>query len=1283
MKIKCGDSYKVAKDNIDGLKKQLDDLFKQVSATKNPAKDVLNILQKVIDLQELEALTITERDGAKIEGLEQRRKEAERDLAEMKKEFLGSVEMFKHAVSKRSTDTLRSDKATSTALNELKNYLATKLKQPGEQGAIANQVMQIVTLQIEAMKLKIRLSGKYKTQAQIDATTSKLEYKNDILSDLKEEREERKENIKKIDKLIAELEKEILDLNTELSALKQTLDKLNGQAKEFDGKRTEVMDKIAKVRDELISRILTLQFEFMEAVITANGQKDADDFVLADLQKELGKEQDRALYLDTENKGLRRKLFAQGEECKDMMDMYINAEAELEAQVNEISDPTSKIAIQVILLSSEIDQIMKKMKASSSNDDLKRIRDEKLKDLTAKKEELQKSGTSPEKILKVISQMEEIWKLQREKPDNLNQISNLQKVLLKLITELDDKLTAKPTLKIMALQYDVTWISEMLKTVNKQAEMQKIDLQKALDDVKHTLNEKKKELAAASGDTSQLRKDIDVLNKEVLKLKKEKESAEKTAQQKIKDLEGNLKQSNKALENANKSLKDKDATLAQQLEKISKLFDEAKTLKQQVQEKESLVNARIAELERSLKKKEEENSKIRDENEKLKKKCVDTHECPELQKKYKEMQAQYNDTIAKLNSDILQKVFFITSLIEEVKYLDKQIEHGSPELREELDEKKRELEEAKQQLKDQGSMAVKTLEVLELLAEIGKLQENPAVDNSGKIQKLDAKLNDLLTELQKSGEKGLGLTLKIISIKESMSSLKQAQVKMQEEYKREINGLKKQIEDKEKEILLLKANCGQITTQLQKRIKQLEKEAEESKQKMKKLQQESSDKIAALEKQINTKNQQLANTEDKLQETNAENAALIKKLNGLNDNIQKITEEKNNALQKAKEEIDGLNDKVKRLENTLAKQNLNLKEKDDTISALKEERDNMQTELENAKKENKELETELKTKDQQLAKADSKLKEKNDENQALIHKQEKLEKDLKKITEEKNTLQNKLQKEISDLENTLETQEQELAKKERKLKEKDKEVAELKKENVDIKKEIKQEKDKYNNAINENENLKEKLNKAEKKVEELEKEKEEKEELPKEEWPGFDANTAHRRLILSQNQKEARTSLLARPVPNNPERYDTAIAVLAKDGYDSGKHYWEIGVVGRNCYVLGVTKSSSQRKGILTYGPSAGYWVILQKRDGALVALADRQVQIDPRGTPSAIGVQVDFKNKLVIFYNAARKQEIYRFTGSELQGKVYPYVETCSDSNINDPPLILKQVKSTDWLKP
>uniref|UniRef100_A0A8C1Q437 Si:ch211-14a17.10 n=1 Tax=Cyprinus carpio TaxID=7962 RepID=A0A8C1Q437_CYPCA len=959
---------------------------------------------------------------------------------------------------------------------ELKNYLENQLKQPGEKGGIADQVLQIVILQIKAMELKMSISGKLKTQAQMDGeflitAAYPFSFFRFVFTD----------------KLLTALEKEILDLNNELSALKLTSVQLDEQTKEFDGKRIEIMDKTAKFKgkDEIISRILKLQFEFMEALIMAQGQMKADELKINELQKELGKEQDRALYLDADNK----------------------------SKINILS------SLQITLLGFEINQIMKQIKASSSNDVLKRIRDEKLKELTVKKEELQKSDPSSEKILKVISQMEEIWKLQSEDPDNLNKISseyiNYQYYYYFLFVSV---------LKIIALQSDVTWIKEMLKTVTAQAEIQKAELQKALDDVKRLLNEKNKELAAGTGDE----KDIAALKKEVLTLQNQKDTIEKNTMQKIKDLQDKLKQSNGALDDANKQLKEKNATLSKQITNINNLLDEVRTLKQQVQGKESQVNARIADLERSLTMKKEENAKILAENEKLRKDCVGTAECPEFQKKYNEMQAEYNDTISKLNNDILKKAYIIKILMDEVQYLDQQTAQGSPG--------------------NEGvcplfriahyctltQCFVTALEVLELLTNIGKLQENPTEDNSEKIQ-LEAQLNGLLAELQNSGEKGLGLALKIMSIKESMSKLKQAQAQMQENYAKEINGLKNQIENKEKEILLLRGNC------------------------------ELSDKLtfcyqilschfffSALQKQIKSKDQQLANTEDQLEKINAKNAAL------------------------------SLKEKLQKQEKALTEKDLYLKEKNEVIAALEKQQESTKGELEQVKNKNKELETELKTKDQQLVKTEAKIKEINAENQ-----------DLAKCNQ-------------------------------------------TKKMSVFV---------------------------------------------PTSDWPRFDANTAHRRLVLSQNEKEVHTSLFPKPVPDNPERYDTAIAALGKEGFDSGKHYWEIGVTGSNCYVVGAAKESAQRKGILKYGPSAGYWVIQRNRDTKLFANADRRINLNVQA-PSVIGILLDFKNNKVNFYNADTKLEIFSFTGSELQGKIYPYVETCSDTTLNEPPLILKKPTSTDWLK-
>ncbi|XP_051556208.1 putative leucine-rich repeat-containing protein DDB_G0290503 isoform X2 [Myxocyprinus asiaticus] len=1236
IKIKCKDTYKLAQDNIDDLKNQLDDLFKQLGTSTSPAKDVLDIFQKIIDLKELEVKVYTEKDSTKITRLEKHQKDVEKDLEEMKTQLKRNVDIFKHAGSEIA-QALESNKATSSPLTDLKNYLEFKIKQPGEQGGILNEVLQIVALQIKAMEILAHESDKYTTQAQIEGTTSRLEHKNSVLSNLKEEREQARVGIEKINKQITATEKEIMDLNAILSALKQTLVQLNGQTKEYDMKSKEIMSKIDKLKgkDELISRILRLQFEFIEALTTANAQIKALEFQITDLQKQLEKELERSSYLQANNRYLSIQLADRKEECEDMMNTYIHTEAELKNQINELSGSNSKKVLQIIVLGFEIDKITKQIEASSSNNDyLKRALDDKLKDLKVKKEELKKSDANSEKTLQVISQIENIWKLQSDDPNNLNQIMDLQKNLLDLITKLNDNNPAKLMLKFMALQSDVTWIRQMLKTVSDQAELQKIELQKKLSNKEDMLREKNKELAAATSDVSQLQTEIAVLKKELSALKMQIDKVQETAKQNIKDLEEQLKKSNQAFNDATKELNEKDAKIASQLMKINNLIDEIRVMKQQIQENEALVNARIAQLHDNLMKKEEENAKIRDENRKLKQDLIETSKCTELQQKYDNMKAEYNNTVSKLSSNILQKVFIIKTLIDEVEALDKQISTGesnSEELRKELEKKKQELEEANKKLKAEGSVSAKILDVFKLLTEIWKLQDDPTEKNLAKILILEVELNNLLTELKNSGEQGLELTLKMISIKESMARLKKAQVKMQEEYALEINGLKKEIGKKQNEILVLKANCEQ-SAQLQEKIKQLEKEAIEIKQKLTKLQQESDSTIESLEKQLKLKNKQLANTQDELQETNAENAALIKKLNDLSDDLKKITEEKNQSLNKAQEKIS-------------------------------------------------ELETQLKTKDQQLVNKEAQLKEKNDENNALINKQNKLNEDLKKITEEKNNLQEKTQKEISDLKEKFEKQKQELANQDRKLKEKDEAISALEKESDKTKAELEKEKNKYKDVINENKKLDQQVKEATEKVKILEEQIKQINETPKTDWPRLDQNTAHRRLILSQDDREARTSVLPQNVPNNPERYDIAIAALGKNGYDSGKQYWEIRVAGRNCYVVGVAKESAQRKGILTYGPRAGYWVLLRRRDGQHIAIADNPVVLNLPDT-SVIGVLVDFNRKVITFYDAERRQVIYKFSGNEFQGKLHPFIETCSDSNINDPPLIFKEVQSTKWLQ-
>ncbi|KAA0719510.1 Zinc-binding protein A33 [Triplophysa tibetana] len=838
---------------------------------------------------------------------------------------------------------------------------------------------------------------------------------------------------------------------------------------------------------------------------------------------------------------------------------------------------------------------------SASKQTLLQLKDQN-KDANARKKEIMDS-IAKLKGMDELNLRKQLFDRTQECTDMMEMYINLQKILLNLIAEIDDNDPTKPMLKIMALQSDVTWIIEMLKTVNDQIEKKKTDLQRKLKNTENLLNEKIKELEAGTSNSGQL------------------------------DLEEQLKQHAKELNDAAKELKEKDTKIAQQFLKINTLLDEMKDIKQQMQESEARVNARIAVyisivlfyklpqynnilafslgLQDNLMKKEEENARIQEENKKLKRDLKKTAECPELKEQYEskfcanlsvqthntgsvvkedswclfltEMQVKYNETVSELNSTVLQKVFIIKNLIDEVEYLDKKL-----------------IEEPSDS---------EALTVLQLLTELWKRQENPTEENLAKISK--------------------------------------------------------------------------------ERIKQLEKEATESRNKAIKLQEEAKKKITSIQEQLTTKSKQLANAENKLQETSAKTADLskkisydinhlflkiqqllqnkffvsVKRLNNLNEDLKKVTEQKKDLLKKAQDEISELKKLSEDQRKAIIKQDVKLREKDKTISTVQRERGRVKNELEKQKKKSNELETQLKTNEQQLANTEGVLKKTKDENDALVLKQDELKDDLKILTDKKNNLQ-------EHVFSLALRREEDLVEKERKLKQKDEDLSTLQKECNNSKTELEKEKNKYDKK----EKPKPGKSMFFQSGSDLQKKKDHsatvrpvKTEIflcvpTVSEWPRLDRKTAHRRLVLSEDEREARTALEPQPVPNNPERYDTAIAALGRDGFDGGRHYWEVEVAGRNCYVVGVARASAQRKGLIHYSPKGGYWVILKKRDGRHVALADTPVLLKIAET-TKIGVLVDFNSQIITFYDADKKRSVSQFTGIEFLETVYPYIESCSDS--------------------
>ncbi|XP_032355311.1 nuclear factor 7, brain isoform X2 [Etheostoma spectabile] len=179
----------------------------------------------------------------------------------------------------------------------------------------------------------------------------------------------------------------------------------------------------------------------------------------------------------------------------------------------------------------------------------------------------------------------------------------------------------------------------------------------------------------------------------------------------------------------------------------------------------------------------------------------------------------------------------------------------------------------------------------------------------------------------------------------------------------------------------------------------------------------------------------------------------------------------------------------------------------------------------------------------------------------------------------------------------------------------------------------------------------------------------------------LDCNTAHPRLILSDDMKSVRCGDKHQTLADNPERFNRVVCVIGREAISTGRHYWEVEVGGKTDWDLGVAKQSSNRKGKVEVTPSKGYW-FLSLRDKYGFALRNKyafrtepstEVQLSLR--PQTIGIFVDYEKGQVSFYNVDAKMHIYTFndTFSEC---IFPFFSPCTNkSGKNNGPLIIKPV--------
>ncbi|KAK2839904.1 hypothetical protein Q5P01_013644 [Channa striata] len=171
----------------------------------------------------------------------------------------------------------------------------------------------------------------------------------------------------------------------------------------------------------------------------------------------------------------------------------------------------------------------------------------------------------------------------------------------------------------------------------------------------------------------------------------------------------------------------------------------------------------------------------------------------------------------------------------------------------------------------------------------------------------------------------------------------------------------------------------------------------------------------------------------------------------------------------------------------------------------------------------------------------------------------------------------------------------------------------------------------------------------------------------------LDPDTAHPKLVLSENNKQVYHGDVALSLPHNPERFYPGISVLAKEGFSSGRFYFEVQVKGKTEWDVGVGLGSVNRKGGSMLNPEKGYWTLGMRKDKSYWALSSTPLCVPLVEKPQRIGVYVDVEGGQVSFYNVDCASHIYSFTGYSFSERLHPYFNPRRNhGGVNSAPLII-----------
>ncbi|KAM6294846.1 butyrophilin subfamily 1 member A1-like [Aegotheles albertisi] len=155
----------------------------------------------------------------------------------------------------------------------------------------------------------------------------------------------------------------------------------------------------------------------------------------------------------------------------------------------------------------------------------------------------------------------------------------------------------------------------------------------------------------------------------------------------------------------------------------------------------------------------------------------------------------------------------------------------------------------------------------------------------------------------------------------------------------------------------------------------------------------------------------------------------------------------------------------------------------------------------------------------------------------------------------------------------------------------------------------------------------------------------------------LDPDTAHCDLVLSDDCKSVKRGDTWQNIPDIPQRFNPWRCVLGREGFTSGKHYWEVETVDGGGWTVGVCREDVKRKGKIEFKPEEGIWAV-GKWAGQFQALtAPERTPLPEVQPPRRIRVSLDYEGGRVAFFSVDEGIPIFTFPLTSFQGvRVHPW---------------------------